>query len=53
MEERIKNILHKMTKIKELNIYFQELRQETGLLEADVQKFLSYTPKDNNLRQKL
>ena len=46
-EDRIKNILYKIAKLKEINLYFQDFRKEEGLLEADVEKFLFYKPKDN------
>lgn len=38
-----------MRKIKEINIYFHGLNKQEGSLEADVQKFMFYTPKYDNM----
>jgi hypothetical protein len=38
-----------MARLKEINIYFNSLQKEDGILEADVQKFMFYTPKEDTL----
>jgi hypothetical protein len=47
MEEKVKSILQRMRKLKEINIYFNDLQKKSGELEADVEKFMAYKPKDN------
>jgi len=41
-----------MRKLKEISIYFRDLKKKGGNLEADVEKFMFYLPKSSDLESK-